>query len=66
MANTPLEPFRSGDLTVGVVGLGYVGLPLSVEVARSGLRAVGFDVDPEVVDGINKGASHIEDVTGEE
>ena len=66
MANTPLDHFRSDDLTVGVVGLGYVGLPLSVEIARSGLRAVGFDVDPEVVDGINGGASHIEDVTGEE
>ena len=66
MANTPLDHFRSGDLTVGVVGLGYVGLPLSVEIARSGLRAVGFDVDPEVVDGINSGASHIEDVTAEE
>ncbi len=66
MANTPLDHFRSGDLTVGVVGLGYVGLPLSVEIARSGLGAVGFDVDPQVVDGINKGASHIEDVTGEE
>ena len=66
MANTPLDHFRSGDLTVGVVGLGYVGLPLSVEIARSGLRAVGFDVDPGVVDGINSGASHIEDVTGEE
>ena len=34
MANTPLDHFRSGDLTVGVVGLGYVGLPLSVEIAR--------------------------------
>ena len=66
MANTPLDSFRSGDLTVGVVGLGYVGLPLSVEIARSGLRAVGFDVDLEVVDGINEGVSHIEDVTGEE
>ena len=66
MANTPLDHFRSGDLTVGVVGLGYVGLPLSVEIARSGLRAVGFDVDSEVVDGINAGASHIDDVTGEE
>ncbi len=66
MPKTPLDYFRSGDLTVGVVGLGYVGLPLSVEIARAGLRAVGFDVDPEVVDGINQGASHIEDVTGEE
>ncbi len=66
MANTPLDHFRSGDLTVGVVGLGYVGLPLSVEIARAGLRAVGFDIDQGVVDGINQGASHIEDVTSEE
>ncbi len=66
MTKTPLDHFRSGDLTVGVVGLGYVGLPLSVEIARSGLHAVGFDVDPEVADGIGRGASHIEDVTGEE
>ena len=66
MANTTLDHFRSGDLIVGVVGLGYVGLPLSVEIARSGLGAVGFDVDSETVDGINGGVSHIEDVTTEE
>ena len=66
MTKTPLDHFRSGDLTVGVVGLGYVGLPLSVEIARAGLRVVGFDVDSGTVDGINGGASHIEDVTEEE
>ncbi|MEC7847827.1 MAG: UDP-N-acetyl-D-glucosamine dehydrogenase, partial [Gemmatimonadota bacterium] len=62
-SNDALDHFRSGDLTVGVVGLGYVGLPLSIEIARAGLCAVGFDINPEVVDGINRGASHIEDVT---
>ena len=62
-SNDALDHFRSGDLTVGVVGLGYVGLPLSVEIARAGLCAVGFDINPEVVDGINRGASHINDVT---
>ena len=66
MPNTSLEHFRSGDLTVGVVGLGYVGLPLSVQIARSGLRVVGLDVDCETVDGINAGAGHVEDVTEEE
>ena len=65
-AQTPVDHFRSGELTVGVVGLGYVGLPLSVEIARSGLRVVGFDVDSETVEGINGGASHIDDVTEEE
>ena len=62
-SNDALDHFRSGDLTVGVVGLGYVGLPLSIEIARAGLCAVGFDINPEVVDGINCGASHIKDVT---
>jgi UDP-N-acetyl-D-glucosamine dehydrogenase len=66
MVKTLLDHFRSGDLTVGVVGLGYVGLPLSVEISRAGLRVVGFDVDSGIVDGINGGVSHIEDVTEEE
>jgi len=46
----------------GVVGLGYVGLPLAVESARSGYRTLGYDVLPQVVDGINRGTSHILDV----
>ena len=62
MTDSPIEHLRTGDLTVGVIGLGYVGLPLSVEIARSGLRAVGFDIDPVVVQGVNAGRSHIEDV----
>ena len=66
MIKSALEHLRSGDLTVGVVGLGYVGLPLSVEIAKAGIRAVGFDIDSAVVDGINGGTSHIEDVTDQE
>ena len=66
MTDSPIEHLRTGDLTVGVIGLGYVGLPLSVEIARSGLRAVGFDIDPVVVEGVNAGRSHIEDVTDAE
>ena len=66
MTDSPIEHLRTGDLTVGVIGLGYVGLPLSVEIVRSGLRAVGFDIDPVVVEGVNAGRSHIEDVTDAE
>ncbi len=66
MSESSLDHLRSDDLTVGVIGLGYVGLPLSVEIARSGLRAVGFDVDARVVEGMNAGRSHIEDVTDAE
>lgn len=48
--------------TVGIVGLGYVGLPLAVEMARSGYRTVGFDISDRVVSGVNAGNSHIQDV----
>jgi UDP-N-acetyl-D-glucosamine dehydrogenase len=49
-------------MTFGVVGLGYVGLPLAVEVGGVGIRVLGFDVNPQVVDGVNAGESHIGDV----
>jgi len=50
----------------GVVGLGYVGLPLVVEFARAGYRVIGFDVVQRVVDGLNAGRSHIQDVPSED
>ena len=56
---------ESRTAVVGVIGLGYVGLPLAVEVARSGFRVLGFDVSHDVVAGINQGKSHIADVAGE-
>jgi len=54
-----------GEATVGIIGLGYVGLPLAVEVARSGFKVVGFDISAPVCDGINAGRSHVEDVPTE-
>lgn len=50
---------------LGVIGLGYVGLPLSVEMARGGFRTIGFDVSERVVEMINRGESHIQDVSSE-
>ena len=51
------------QILFGIVGLGYVGLPLAVELARAGYRVLGFDVNPEVVDKLNQGHSHVKDVT---
>jgi UDP-N-acetyl-D-glucosamine dehydrogenase len=48
--------------TAGILGLGYVGLPLAIEMARSGVRTLGFDVAKPVVDGVNEGRSHVLDV----
>jgi UDP-N-acetyl-D-glucosamine dehydrogenase len=56
---------ESGEATVGVVGLGYVGLPLAVELARSGFKVVGFDISAPACAGINAGRSHVEDVPTE-
>lgn len=46
-----------------VVGLGYVGLPLAHEACRSGLKVTGLDVNQRVVDGLNAGKSHIDDLS---
>ena len=50
---------------VGVIGLGYVGLPLATEFATKGLRATGFEVDAAKVEKINSGESYIGDVKSE-
>jgi UDP-N-acetyl-D-glucosamine dehydrogenase len=51
------------DARVGVIGLGYVGLPLAVEFAHKGFSATGFEVDAAKADAINRGASYIGDVS---
>jgi len=48
------------------MGLGYVGLPLAIEVGKAGLDVLGFDVNARVVEGVNRGRSHIQDVPSEE
>jgi UDP-N-acetyl-D-glucosamine dehydrogenase len=53
---------RDKRAQVGVIGLGYVGLPLATEFARQGLAAIGFEVDKQKVAQINKGESYIGDV----
>ena len=56
---------HSSDAVVGVIGLGYVGLPLAVEAASSGYSVLGFDVSARVAEGINDGRSHIRDIPDE-
>ncbi len=50
------------DITCGVLGLGYVGLPLAVEMGKAGLKVIGFEVSDRIVAGVNAGESHIKDV----
>ena len=64
-ADANAAPSSNADLTFGIIGLGYVGLPLAVESAEAGIRVIGFDVNPKVTEGINAGLSHILDVKSE-
>ena len=57
------EKIRSRKARVGVIGLGYVGLPLAVEFARAGLDVTGFDVDSGRVEDVNQGRSYIVDMS---
>lgn len=59
------EKIRSKSIRAGVIGLGYVGLPLAVEFAKTGVEVVGFDVDREKVDSILRGESYISDIDSE-
>src|SRR6202012_1645381 len=57
-----LAPLRK----IGVIGLGYVGLPLAVAFAREGCEGIGVDVDARKIEAIERAESYIEDVSGEE
>jgi len=54
------------DLVFGIIGLGYVGLPLAVELVKSGYQVLGFDVNEKVVARLERGESHVKDVSHEE
>jgi UDP-N-acetyl-D-glucosamine dehydrogenase len=60
-----LERLRDRTATVGIVGMGYVGLPLAVEFARVGYHVIGLDLIQEKVDKLNAGVSYIPDVPTE-
>jgi len=57
-----IEKIQNKSLSMGVCGLGYVGLPLAVDKAKHGFKTIGFDVQQEKVDLVNSGKNYIGDV----
>ena len=57
-----LKKISKREIVVGVIGLGYVGLPLAVEKAKAGFKTIGFDVQKEKVTLVNSGTNYIGDV----
>ncbi len=62
MKETLLSKIDNREIVVGVVGLGYVGLPLAVEKAKAGFKTIGFDVQSQKVKMVNDGHNYIGDV----
>ncbi|MBI1321400.1 MAG: nucleotide sugar dehydrogenase [Candidatus Hydrogenedens sp.] len=60
-----LRRIHDRDYTVGVVGLGYVGMPLVLEFCRQGFRCIGFDIDPAKVEQLERGESYIQHIPAE-
>src|SRR6266851_2605140 len=56
------EYFKGAQLKVGIIGCGYVGLPLALRFAEAGRRVLGFDTDPAKVSKLNQGQSYIEHI----
>ena len=61
-----LDKIKNKTATIGVVGLGYVGLPLAVEKAKAGYNVIGFDVQDKKVEMVNEGHNYIGDVVDAE
>lgn len=61
-----LNKIADREIVTGIIGLGYVGLPLAVEMAKAGFRTIGFDVKKEKVNSVNEGLSYIRDVAGDD
>ncbi|WP_339226789.1 nucleotide sugar dehydrogenase [Oceanobacillus sp. FSL K6-2867] len=66
LAEKLIEKLNNKTAVIGVVGLGYVGLPLAVEKAKAGYNVIGFDVQESKVDEVNQGVNYIGDVVDEE
>jgi len=56
------EKINNNQEVIGIIGLGYVGLPLAVAFAQAGLQVIGFDLSQEKVDKINRGENYIKDI----
>ncbi|MGG1514130.1 nucleotide sugar dehydrogenase [Paenibacillus oryzisoli] len=65
-SKTLINKFENKTAVIGVIGLGYVGLPLAVEKAKAGYKVIGFDVQVTKVDMVNAGINYIGDVIDED
>ncbi len=61
-----LKKIKSKNFTIGVIGIGYVGLPLALEYAKRGIRTIGFDIDKTKINNLNRGKNYNQDLDPKE
>ena len=61
-----LEKIKQKKARIGIIGLGYVGLPLAIEFCKKGFSVIGLDSDPKKIDSLGKGASYIKHIPDED
>ena len=60
-----LDKFKQGSAHIGIIGMGYVGLPLAIAAVRGGFKTTGFDVDPTKIESLNAGNSYLKHISKE-
>ena len=65
MKNFLLDKIKSREAVIGVIGLGYIGLPLMLRFCETGFKVLGFDIDQDKVKKLNAGQSYIAHITSE-
>jgi UDP-N-acetyl-D-glucosamine dehydrogenase len=65
-SSSPEDLFSAAKWTAGVIGLGYVGLPLLITAIRRGLDGIGFDISQDRIDQLRSGISHVDDISDED
>ncbi len=58
-----IEKIKSKDAQIGIIGLGYVGLPIVIEFCKEGFKVTGFDIDSEKIELLKQGKSYIKHVS---
>ena len=66
MKQSLIDKFNQRDAVIGIVGLGYVGLPLVLRFNEVGYKVIGFDIDARKTEKLNRGESYIEHITDED
>ncbi|NOU21743.1 MAG: UDP-N-acetyl-D-glucosamine dehydrogenase, partial [Methyloglobulus sp.] len=64
MKSTLIQKLNDKQATIGIVGLGYVGLPLTIRYCEVGYKVIGFDIDPTKISVLEQGKSYIEHIPG--